>query len=69
MIVDYSAGQVPGRQLYLEKWGDSPLLNGWEDDNDWHAVGDFLGLGHDQVMYWNRDEPAPGAPHRPRNDR
>jgi hypothetical protein len=58
MIVDYSAGQVPGQQLYLEKWGDSPLLDGWEDDNDWHAVGDFLARGHDQVMYWNRDEQA-----------
>jgi hypothetical protein len=60
MIVDYSGGQVPGQQLYLEKWGDSDLLDGWEDDGDRYAVGDFLGMGHDQVMYWNRDQ-QPGS--------
>jgi hypothetical protein len=42
MIVDYSAGQVPGQQLYLENWGDSQLLNGWEDDNDWHVEAAFI---------------------------
>jgi hypothetical protein len=60
MIVDYTNRQVPGQPLYVEMWGQNPLLDGWEDDTDWHAVGDFLGLGHDQVMYWNRPE-QPGS--------
>src|SRR5262249_35678713 len=41
--------------VYLEQWGDSALLDGWEDEADRYAVGDFLELGYDQVMYWNRD--------------
>jgi hypothetical protein len=42
MIVDYSGGQAPGQQLYLEKWGDSHLLDGWEDDKDWQVQGSFI---------------------------
>jgi hypothetical protein len=39
MIVDYSNRQVPGQALYLEEWGQSNLLDGWEDDNDWLLEG------------------------------
>jgi len=45
MIVDYSNRQVPGRQLYLEEWGQSNLLDGWEDDTDWLLEGTFTSRG------------------------
>jgi hypothetical protein len=60
MIVDYSGGQVPGQVRYWENWGQNGLLNGWQDNDDWHMVGDFMGLGHAQVMYLNRDQ-QPGS--------
>jgi hypothetical protein len=54
MIVDYSGGVAPGAVQYWENWGDSSLLNGWLDGGDLQLVGDFMGLGHSQVMYVNR---------------
>lgn len=39
---------------YLERWGQSPLFNGWMDDNDRWLVGDFFGRGHDQLLCMNR---------------
>jgi hypothetical protein len=54
MIMDYAGGSAPGAARYWESWGDSPLLNGWTDDGDRQLVGDFMGLGHSQVMYFNR---------------
>ncbi|MEZ4295884.1 MAG: hypothetical protein R3B70_12990 [Polyangiaceae bacterium] len=56
MIVDYAGGAAPGQVRYWENWGDSPLLNGWTDDGDLQLAGDFLGLGHDQVLYVNRQQ-------------
>ena len=38
---------------YWENWGDSPLLNGWHEAGDIKLVGDFMGLGHDQVLFIN----------------
>ena len=54
LIADFSSGQPPAQVRYLESWGQFPLLDGWEDDNDWALVGDFTGAGHDQVMFLNR---------------
>jgi hypothetical protein len=54
MVVDYASGATGGAVKYFEGWGATPLLNGWLDDNDLQLVGDFLGLGHSQVMYVNR---------------
>ncbi len=36
LIADFSGGQPPAQIRYWEQWGQSPLLDGWEDDNDWH---------------------------------
>jgi hypothetical protein len=37
---------MSGRSLYFEMWGDSTLLDGWEDDNDRLLVGSFnAGVG------------------------
>jgi hypothetical protein len=58
MVVDYRSGAVSGTVRYLEYWNQSPLLNGWLDDNDLHLVGDFMGLGYEQVMHVNR---SPGG--------
>src|SRR6266498_3288843 len=60
LIADFSGGQPPAESRYWERWGQSPLLDGWEDDNDWHLVGDFIGLGHDQVMFLNRTDAGDG---------
>jgi hypothetical protein len=54
MIADFSGGRVPARVRYLEKWGQHPLFNGWQDTNDWAAVGDFMKRGHDQLLSVNR---------------
>lgn len=54
MIQDFSAG-APHRDVrYFESWGDSPLLDGWNDYADRRYAGDFLGLGFDQVLFLNR---------------
>jgi M6 family metalloprotease-like protein len=53
MIGDFSSGKPPVAVKYLEKWGDSPALNGWLDADDYCLVGDFVGLGHDEVMFIN----------------
>ncbi len=43
---------------FSEPWGASPLLNGWDDEEDLALVGDFLGEGFAQVMLINRDNPG-----------
>ncbi len=58
MVVDYRSGTVPGTVRYWEHWDESSLLNGWLDDNDLHLMGDFMGLGYEQVMHVNR---SPGG--------
>ena len=37
-----------------EDWGEYDWLNGWVDANDWYLVGDFMGLGHQQLVLMNR---------------
>ena len=54
LIVDFAGGQP--QAIFLENWGDSTLLNGWHDPEDLQLVGDFMGLGHDQVLLGNRAE-------------
>ncbi|MBV9536143.1 MAG: hypothetical protein JO321_12100, partial [Solirubrobacterales bacterium] len=56
LIADFSTGGPPAQVKYWENWGQSPLLDGWEDDNDWCLVGDFMASGHDQVMFLNRTQ-------------
>lgn len=48
----------PGVAGYTEEWGVHPLLSGWIDENDVQLVGDFMGLGYDQVLFINRSGDA-----------
>ena len=47
-------GRTTGRVPYLERWGDSPVLDGWHEPGDVQLAGDFVGLGYDQVLFINR---------------
>jgi hypothetical protein len=58
-MVDYSSG-VPA-EAYLERWGDSPLLNGWHDPGDLVLAGDFLNRGCDQILFINQDGTPPNV--------
>jgi len=53
-VTDHADGVGPTESLYWENYGDSVLWNGWIDASDVHLVGDFLGLGHDQLLLINR---------------
>jgi hypothetical protein len=35
LVADFSSGEPPAQVKYWENWGQSSLLDGWEDDNDW----------------------------------
>lgn len=61
-LVISSFAQAPGSPpttLYSEAWGQSNLLDGWDDETDLALAGDFLGRGYDQLLLLNR--PADGA--------
>jgi hypothetical protein len=60
MVADFVSGQVPAQVRYWEDWGNNPLLNGWHDDGDLQWVGDFMGLGRDQVLFVNRQNAGDG---------
>ena len=53
MVADFASGP-PVQVLYWEDWGQSPILDGWHDPEDIQLVGDFRGLGRDQVLFINR---------------
>jgi Trypsin len=53
-IADYADGVAPTDSPYWENHGDSVLWNGWLDADDVQLVGDFMGLGHDQLLLINR---------------
>ncbi len=53
-LYDLSTGHPPCGEVLREDWGDYDWLNGWVDANDWYLVGDFMGLGHDQLVLMNR---------------
>src|SRR5262249_38085948 len=44
-----------------ETSGRSTLLNGWLPAGNNRLVGDFLGLGHDQVLFLQRVVPSQGV--------
>jgi len=51
IIADFEKGSESMR--YQENWKESPLFGGWLDANDTQLVGDFMGLGHSQVLFVN----------------
>jgi len=53
IIADFSKGKKSASLRYLENWGESALFGGWLDANDTQLVGDFMGLGHSQVLFVN----------------
>lgn len=53
-LYDLSTGHPPCGEVMREDWGQYDWLNGWVDANDWYLVGDFMGLGHDQLVLMNR---------------
>ena len=55
MVADFSRGAAPAQVRYWENWGQSPMLNGWHNPGDVQLVGDFMGLGRDQVLFINQD--------------
>ncbi|MBN9686143.1 MULTISPECIES: M12 family metallopeptidase [unclassified Corallococcus] len=57
-VVNYGNLTPPGVAGYVEQWGTHPLLSGWIDEDDVQLVGDFMGLGYDQVMFINRSGDA-----------
>jgi hypothetical protein len=54
-ILEYAPGSSHGEPLYVERYGDSTSLVGWHDAGDLLTVGDFVGSGHDQVLFLNAD--------------
>ena len=55
MIADFSNDKPPVNIKYWENWGESNLFNGWLDADNTQLVGDFMDLGHDQVLFINRN--------------
>ncbi len=53
-VYDLSPGHPPCGAVMHEDWGEYDWLNGWVDANDWYLVGDFMGLGHQQLVLMNR---------------
>lgn len=53
MIVDFGNNKDLPSYRYQEYWGDSTLFGGWLDSNDTQLVGDFMCLGHCQVLFVN----------------
>jgi IgA peptidase M64 len=54
LVADFGDGNPPAEVRYWENWGQSTLLNGWHDAGDLQLVGDYRGLGCDQVLFINR---------------
>jgi hypothetical protein len=54
LIADFGHGAAPATARYMEVSGQSTVLDGWYDEGDLRFVGDFMGLGHDQVLFINR---------------
>ncbi|WP_158622199.1 M12 family metallopeptidase [Corallococcus sp. CA047B] len=57
-VVNYGGLTAPGVAGYTEQWGQHLLLSGWIDEDDDQLVGDFMGLGYDQVLFINRSGDA-----------
>lgn len=53
-LFDLATGQAPAGVVLGEDWGQYDWLNGWVDANDWYLAGDFMGLGHQQLVLMNR---------------
>ena len=55
IIADFSKEKKSASVRYQENWGESSVFSGWLDIDDTQLVGDFMGLGHSQVLFVNHD--------------
>lgn len=53
IIADFSKGNISASVKYLENWGETLGFGGWLDADDTQIVGDFMDLGHSQVLFVN----------------
>jgi len=53
IIVDFGKGKGLPLFRYQENWGESSMLGGWLDVDDTQLVGDFMRLGHSQILFAN----------------
>jgi len=60
MIQDYANNSSQGGLKYFEFWFQDTSLDGWIDSGDRQIAGDFMGLGHDQLLLINRQNGGDG---------
>ncbi len=58
LIVEFIKGNF--KTHYWEAFGDNKLLDGWLDPEDLLLVGDFLNLGYDQALLFDRTNTGAG---------
>ncbi len=51
MVVDFAPGAAGAQIRYFEYWGENPWLDGIDGDGRRRLVGDFAGLGRDQILF------------------
>ncbi|WP_144370050.1 LGFP repeat-containing protein [Myxococcus stipitatus] len=54
MVADFGDTQPLAKIRYFMSAANATYLQGWLDANDLQYVGDFMGRGHDQVLFINR---------------
>jgi Trypsin len=59
LIADFSSGAPPVQIKYLEDYGQSRVLDGFQDAGDRAFVGDFRGLHRDQILFLNQSGTGP----------
>jgi hypothetical protein len=60
-IADHADGRSPTESLYWDSYGGDVLFNGWLGSEDVQLAGDFMGLGHDQLLLINRASSVGGG--------
>ncbi|NBD08842.1 M12 family metallopeptidase [Corallococcus silvisoli] len=58
-LIDFHTGVAPAQVRYVEASGAFPLLDGLMDADDSQVVGDFRGLGYDQLLLVNAGTTGP----------
>ena len=56
MVVDFAPGAPDGGIRYFEPRGLNPWLDGIDGDGRLRLVGDFAGIGRDQVLFVEQDD-------------
>jgi hypothetical protein len=56
MVVDFAPGAAGAKIRYYEPRGLNPWLDGIDGDGRLRLVGDFAGIGRDQILFVERDQ-------------